>query len=206
MQFTAGGSLLVERHFSDTNYRIEFLQTDDCSYRISNDPAFVSGNITELLSDCMLQMSGFEDLAVEPDFTDPCDIGTGTWAAEARNCTVQDCTTYDEARYLSWDRKVWCRALRTDIEGSWTVSVPEGASTFDFWADWGGWGFSDYATCGDGEAGVSIDACGLNHAVHRFGEEQHLTCDVTGETSITISQIGTYEGCDMVIIGDPFFY
>ena len=50
-----------------------------------------------------------------------------------------------------------------------------------------------------------IESCGLNHTVHRGGEEQQLTCDVSGESFVTITQPAADTDCDIVILGDPFF-
>jgi len=198
IDFTVGGSLLIERHFSDDEYQMELLETDDCTYRISNNPSFVSGALHELLGDCILHMSGFEDVsAPEPLIEDPCDIGAGVWASEARDCQVEDCSGGD-GRYTSWDGKIWCRALITEEFNDWNVAVPPGVTTFDFWADWGAWDLND---CGDGASGISISACGLNVPVLRNDEEQHLTCDVTGQPSITIEK----DVCEYIIIGDPVF-
>jgi len=129
-----------------------------------------------------------------------CDIGSGTWAAEARDCITEDCLG-DEGRWYSWDGKGWCRALITQEGGNWTVTVPPGASTFDFWADWGAWDLND---CGDGVTSISIPVCGLDEAIYREGVEQHFTCDVAGQSSITIQK--ATETCEYVIIGNPHFY
>jgi hypothetical protein len=199
INFIDGGSLLIEHHFSDPGYHMELLKTDDCVYRISNNPAFVSGDISDLLGDCITHLNGFEEgTPPEPIFEDPCDIGAGIWAPEARNCQVEDCS--QDGRYHSWDGKTWCRALITQEGAGWTVAVPPGKNNFDFWADWGAW---DYNDCGDGIANISIGVCSLSQELSRDGEEQHLTCDVTGETSVTILQQAGL--CDYVIIGDPFF-
>jgi len=129
----------------------------------------------------------------------PCDID-GIWAVEARDCITEDCSGHD-GRYMSWDGKFWCRALITQEFTDWTVTVPSGTSTFDFWADWGAWDLND---CGDGITGISITVCGLNEIVIRGGPEKRLTCDVTGQTSITIEK--EKDGCEYVIIGNPYFY
>ena len=201
LDFTDGGSIRISDHFANVNYKIEWLQTNECSYRISNDPAFVSGDVTELLSGCVLHFSGFEETAgPEPLFTDPCDIGSGTWAVEARDCITQDCEG-DNGLFMSWDKKIWCRALESHQFNGWTLDVPSGATTFDFWADWSALFFS---MCGDGVTGVSIDSCEVSQALIRGGEEQHLTCDVTGESSVTIQKDAVE--CENVIIGDPFFH
>jgi len=81
------------------------------------------------------------------------------------------------------------------------VAVPPGASTFDFWADWGAW---DLNECGDGVTSINIPVCGLNETIHREGEEQHLTCDVTGLSSFVIEK--EIVACEYVIIGNPHFY
>jgi len=202
INFTAGGSLLIERHFSDSRYRMELLETDDCIYRISNDPSFVSGNLSELLGDCILFISGFEKTtASEPEIEDPCDIGAGVWAIEARDCQVEDCSGGD-GRYMSWDGKTWCRALITQEGAGWSVSVPEKKNTFDFWFDWGAWDMND---CGDASASISITECDLSATMARGGEEQHFICDVSGQTSFDINQINVGT-CDYVIIGDPSFH
>lgn len=127
-----------------------------------------------------------------------CEIGSGTWAAEARDCTTEDCS---DGRWYSWDGKAWCRALITQEGGSWIVTVPSGTDSFDFWADWGAWDLND---CGDGSSSISIAACGLNATLFRGGDEQHLVCDVTGHDSIFIEHAG--QQCDYVIIGNPVFY
>jgi hypothetical protein len=127
-----------------------------------------------------------------------CDIGSGAWAAEARDCTTEDCS---DGRWHSWDGKTWCRALITKEGGLWNVAVPQGASTFDFWADWGAWDLND---CGDGVTSISISVCGLNETISRNGIEQHLTCDVTGQSSFVIEK--EQLACEYVIIGKPYFY
>jgi hypothetical protein len=205
LEFTDGGSVRIERHFTDPNYRIEFLQTDECIYYLSNDPAFVSGDISELLSSCIIHLSGFENRVPESELTDPCDIGSGTWATAARDCTVNDCVTFDERSYISWDLKVWCRAIESRRDTGWTLEVPEGSTTFNFWADWGGWGSLSFANCGDGQSDLVIESCGLNHTVHRGAEEQQLSCDVTGESFVTITQPSADTDCDLVLLGNPFF-
>jgi hypothetical protein len=127
-----------------------------------------------------------------------CDIGSGTWAPGARDCTTGDCS---DGRWHSWDGRTWCRALITQEFENWNVTVPPGATTFDFWADWGAW---DLADCGDGITSISIPVCGLNQTIHRDGVEQHLSCDVTGQNSIVIEKEAV--PCEYVIIGNPYFY
>jgi hypothetical protein len=127
-----------------------------------------------------------------------CDDVVGVWAPEARDCTTEDCS---DGRWRSWDGRTWCRALITQEGGSWTVTVPPGTDTFDFWADWGAWDLND---CGDGISSISIAACDLNAMIVRGGDEQNLVCDVTGHDSIFIKHAG--QQCDYVIIGDPVFY
>jgi len=127
-----------------------------------------------------------------------CDIGGGIWATEARDCTTEDCS---DGRWHSWDGRSWCRALITQEGENWNVAVPPGASTFDFWADWGAW---DLNECGDGVTSINIPVCGLNETIHREGEEQHLTCDVTGLSSFVIEK--EIVACEYVIIGNPHFY
>ncbi len=200
INFTSGGSLLIERHFSDSNHRLELLETDECIYRISYNPSFTSGDISQLLSDCILHMSGFEDhTAKEPQIERPCDIESGIWAAEARDCATEDCS---DGRWKSWDGKTWSHALITQEGQGWSVTVPPGACTFDFWVDWGAWDLND---CGDGQTSISIDSCGLMVDLTRGGDEQHIKCDLKGETSILIQQPN--DGmCEYVIVGDPIFY
>jgi hypothetical protein len=130
-----------------------------------------------------------------------CNIGAGTWAAEARDCTSSDCELFEEGRYRSWDGKIWCRTLITQEFENWTVAVLPGTTTFDFWADWGAW---DLAGCGDGVTSISIPVCGLNETINRDGVEQHFTCDVTGQSSIVIEKEPV--PCEYVIIGKPHFY
>lgn len=128
-----------------------------------------------------------------------CDLAAGEeWAPEARDCGTEDCS---EGRWKSWDGRQWCRALITQEFDPWIVTVPAGKTVFEFWADWGAW---DLNECGDGQASIAIVACGLNHDLTRYGEEQKLTCDVSGQSSITIEKPNAGV-CDYVIIGDPVF-
>jgi len=133
-------------------------------------------------------------------FEAPCQID-GIWAVEARDCIVEDCSGGD-GRYQSWDGKIWCRALITQESEDWTIEVPPDVQIFDFWLDWGAW---DLNNCGDGQSGISISACGLNEPVFRDAEEKHLTCDVTGLSSLTIVR-EKGEDCEYIIIGNPYFY
>ncbi len=52
-----------------------------------------------------------------------CDVYSGTWAPEARDCEVDDCSG---GRWNSWDGRPWCRALISMEGGNWTVTVPTG--------------------------------------------------------------------------------
>jgi hypothetical protein len=200
IEFTDGGSLLVEQHFSGSGHQVEFLETDSCLYRISTDAAFVSGDLADLLSGCILHLSGFEETtAPEPEIYSSCSLSAGVWAPEARDCSAEDCS---DGRWKSWDGRTWSHALITQEGEGWNVTVPPGACTFDFWVDWGMWDQND---CGDGVASILIEYCGLTADLTRSGEEQHLTCDVEGADSIEIQQTNV-EVCDYVIIGDPIFY
>ena len=128
-----------------------------------------------------------------------CDLPAGEeWAPEARDCGTEDCS---DGRWKSWDGRHWCRALITQEFDPWNVTVPAGRTVFEFWADWGAW---DLNSCGDGQASIAIDVCGLNHDLTRDGEEQKLSCDVSGQSSITIEKPNAGV-CDYVIIGDPVF-
>ena len=60
LSFDTGGQLTVLQHFKNNSYQVERLEAGDCAYRISGDPSFVSGPITDLLGDCIIFDSGFE--------------------------------------------------------------------------------------------------------------------------------------------------
>ncbi len=130
----------VERHFACNEFSIEWLVTEGGQYRISNDVAFTNGPVETLLSDCILHTDGFEDVTPPaPDLPDSCDIGDGIWAVEARDCTVDDCVNYEQARYRSWEGKIWCRALITQESSGWMIGIYEGVTAVDFWQDRGTW-------------------------------------------------------------------
>jgi len=59
--FLGGGSLVVEQHFSNRAFALERLEVGGCSYRISTDPGFTSGSIQEIIGDCIIFDSGFEE-------------------------------------------------------------------------------------------------------------------------------------------------
>jgi hypothetical protein len=129
----------------------------------------------------------------------PCTID-GVWVVEARDCVAEDCSG-NNGRYMSWDGKYWCRALITQEWEDWVIEVPPAVTIFDFWVDWGAWDMND---CGDGLSAISISACGLNEPVLRDAMEKHLTCDVTGLSSLTI--VKEKDSCEYIIIGNPYFY
>ena len=196
---------------SNTNY--EGLLTGWSSQALQTGVSFSGGNSTYcsatavaarasmIASDSwVITDRGQECLIFKDGFEAPCNID-GIWAVEARDCIVEDCSGGD-GRYQSWDGKIWCRALITQESEDWTIEVPPDVQIFDFWLDWGAWDLND---CGDGQSGISIAACGLNEPVFRDAEEKHLTCDVTGLSSLTIVR-EKGEDCEYIIIGDPYFH
>jgi len=70
ISFASGGSVLVRNHFSSEDHRIEWLQTDDRLYRISDDSSFQTGEIGELISDDVIFLGGFEGTLspIPPEF------------------------------------------------------------------------------------------------------------------------------------------
>lgn len=60
LSFDTGGQLTVLQHFKNSNYQVERLEAGDCAYRISGNPSFVSGPVTDLLGNCIIFDSGFE--------------------------------------------------------------------------------------------------------------------------------------------------
>ena len=60
INFTDGGSITVIAHFNNVGQAIEQLKVGGCTYRISKDPVFVTGDINEILSDCIIFENSFE--------------------------------------------------------------------------------------------------------------------------------------------------
>jgi Ca2+-binding RTX toxin-like protein len=58
--FDEGLVLTVVQHFNDPNRRIEWLEVEDCKYRIEHDPGFNSAPVEDAISGCVLFESGFE--------------------------------------------------------------------------------------------------------------------------------------------------
>jgi len=137
--------------------------------------------------------------SIDADTTTQCDANA-TLASEA--CLLSaGCSPMN--RYTSWDGKQdWCATLKVEEFQGWTLQVPSGTTSFDFWLDWGLW---DHNACGDGTALVEIPQCGFSQALTRDGNEAHFTCDVTGLTTLTINK--PYDSnCEYVLVGNPQFY
>jgi len=59
--FTDGGEIVIDQHFSNPSSRLEQLHVAGCTYRILNDSTFTGGALKELLGECLLFESSFEE-------------------------------------------------------------------------------------------------------------------------------------------------